>query len=187
MTPKYDVSVVLPMANSSIFVFPNTTAPARSKFFTASAVYAGTKCSSILEPQVVRMPFVHRLSLTATGTPASGPCKLPSAMAFCTSSARAKACASSTVTKPWISGSFSRMAHSASVTASATDTSPAFIFLPSAAAVKRVRLIASPFYPIVLGTINPDSFLSGAFDSASLLPSPFVTTSSRKTLFTAKT
>ena len=36
--PKQEVSVVLPMANSSMLVFPRITAPASVSRFTASAV-----------------------------------------------------------------------------------------------------------------------------------------------------
>ena len=36
--PKYEVSVVLPMANSSMLVLPRITAPASSSFCTACAV-----------------------------------------------------------------------------------------------------------------------------------------------------
>ena len=43
VAPKADVSVVLPMANSSMLVFPTIIAPASSSLFTASDVYVGMK------------------------------------------------------------------------------------------------------------------------------------------------
>ena len=82
-----DVSVVLPMANSSMLVFPTITAPAAFKLSTACAEYGGTKLKRILELHVVRRSFVQILSLTATGTPASAPVIVPSSIPFCTSSA----------------------------------------------------------------------------------------------------
>ena len=75
-----EFSVVEPMANSSIFNFPRITV---SDFFNSSithASYGGIYCSSIFEAQVVFIPFVHILSFTAHGMPASGfrflPCNL---------------------------------------------------------------------------------------------------------------
>src|SRR5439155_10866712 len=70
--PKAEFSVDDPMANSSQFVLPTTTAPARSRRATTVASYGGTNDSSIFDPAVVLTPRVHRLSLSATGTPASG-------------------------------------------------------------------------------------------------------------------
>ena len=53
VSPKYDVSVVLHMANSSMLVCPTMTAPASWSFTTASAVYVGTKFESIFDEQLV--------------------------------------------------------------------------------------------------------------------------------------
>ena len=82
VTPNADVSVVEPMANSSILVFPIITAPAFSRFKTASAEKVGTKLPKILEEQVVSISCVHILSLIATGTPASGPVISPASIFF---------------------------------------------------------------------------------------------------------
>src|SRR6516165_5696661 len=71
--PKAEFSVELPIANSSMFVLPTTTAPARRNDSTTVASYGGSQPSRIREPHVVAMPRVHRLSFSATGTPASGP------------------------------------------------------------------------------------------------------------------
>ena len=61
-----------PIANSSQFVLPMTTAPAASRRVTTVASYGGTKDSSMRDEAVVRTPRVQRLSLSATGTPTSG-------------------------------------------------------------------------------------------------------------------
>ena len=61
------------MANSSRLVLPTGTAPARRRRTTTDASYGGRQVSRIFDEQVVGIPRVHRLSLRATGTPASGP------------------------------------------------------------------------------------------------------------------
>src|SRR5438874_13628944 len=72
VTPNAEFSVDEPIANSSQFVLPMITAPAASRCATAVASNGGTKRSRIFEDAVVRTPRTHRLSLRATGTPASG-------------------------------------------------------------------------------------------------------------------
>jgi len=96
--PKAEVSVVEPMANSSMLVFPIITAPASFNLLTASAEKEGTKLESIFEEQVVSISSVHILSLIATGTPASGPVSLPSSISFCTLLASSNAFSLSIVT-----------------------------------------------------------------------------------------
>ena len=132
------------MANSSIFVFPRITAPAFCRLSTASDVNVGTKFPKILELQVVRRPSVHILSLIATGTPASGEVSSPASIFFCTSSACFSAPSRSTVTKLLTLSSFASMALRAASVASTTETSPAFIFLPSSTAVSCINDIKSP-------------------------------------------
>src|SRR6266566_4575410 len=70
--PNAEFSVDEPIANSSQFVFPTTIAPACSSFATTVASYGGTYVSRMSDPAVVVTPRVRRLSLSATGTPASG-------------------------------------------------------------------------------------------------------------------
>src|SRR5262249_33665257 len=70
--PNAEFSVEDPMANSSQLVLPTTTAPARSRRATAVASYGGTYDSRMRDDAVVATPRVQRLSLSATGTPASG-------------------------------------------------------------------------------------------------------------------
>src|SRR5262249_23047406 len=89
--PNAEFSVDEPIANSSQFVLPIMTPPAATTRSTAVAVYGGRQPSRIRDPQVVGTPLVHRLSFTATGTPASGPGSAPSATAASTASAAARA------------------------------------------------------------------------------------------------
>ena len=96
--PNQDVSVVLPIANSSIFVLPSRIAPAFLRFSAASAEYGGTNPLKILELHVVSIPSVQILSLIAIGTPASGPVRMPSSICFWISSACASAASSVSVT-----------------------------------------------------------------------------------------
>src|SRR3954467_8807507 len=77
--PKAEFSVELPMANSSRFVLPTTIAPAAVRRCTTVASYGGRQPSRIRDEHVVGMPRVHMLSLSATGTPASGPGSSPAA------------------------------------------------------------------------------------------------------------
>src|SRR5688572_13789244 len=67
-----EFSVDEPIANSSQLVFPTTTAPASSSRATTVASNGGTNDSRIRDEAVVLTPRVQRLSLRATGTPASG-------------------------------------------------------------------------------------------------------------------
>ena len=53
---KAECSVDEPMANSSMFVLPRSTAPGLAQPRDDVASYGGTKCSRIFEPQVVRTP-----------------------------------------------------------------------------------------------------------------------------------
>ena len=143
------------------------------------------------------------LSLIATGTPASGPVSSPASIFACTSLARFNAPSLSTVTKLCTCASRFSIASKAAVTASSTVTS--FFFYLSAefhgSQTHQTHLFSSLSlfhvharslshalpYEIVFGTLKPPSFFTGAFASVSALPSPFVTTSSRNTLFTGNT
>ena len=98
-----------PMANSSRLVLPTSTAPAARSRSTTVASYGGRQPSRIRDEHVVGMPRVHRLSLSATGTPASGPGSSPAATAASTASAAARASSASTRLKAWISASRASM------------------------------------------------------------------------------
>src|ERR1700722_961292 len=68
--PKKLFSFDEPIANSSMFVLPMETAPDAASFSTTAASYGGTKCSSMRDAHVVRMPLVQKISLCANGMPA---------------------------------------------------------------------------------------------------------------------
>src|SRR5438874_7137646 len=65
-------SVEEPIANSSRFVFPKRTAPAARTRAQAVASYGGRQFPRIFDEQVVRIPCVQKLSLSAIGIPARG-------------------------------------------------------------------------------------------------------------------
>ena len=64
------MAITLAILCNSLFIIQERLAS--SKRATAVAVYGATQCSRILLPAVVRVPVRHMLSLTASGTPASG-------------------------------------------------------------------------------------------------------------------
>ncbi len=69
---KAECSVEEPIANSSMFVLPSITAPVAFSFSMTVASKGGLKSFSMLEPQVVVIPFVQIKSLIARGIPVSG-------------------------------------------------------------------------------------------------------------------
>src|SRR6478752_5010271 len=87
VTPNAEFSVDEPIANSSRFVLAIGIAPASVRCWTTVAVYGGRHPSRILDEHVVGIPRVHRLSFSATGTPASGPGSSPRPTAASTASA----------------------------------------------------------------------------------------------------
>ncbi len=62
-------SVDDPMANSSMLVLPRMTTSAALSRLVSVASYGGIQPSRILEPTVVGMPSVVKMSLSASGTP----------------------------------------------------------------------------------------------------------------------
>src|SRR5258706_8547304 len=71
--PNALCSVDEPIPNSSMFVFPNGTAPAARSFVTAVASNGVTYPSRMRDPQLVVSVVVAMLSLIATGTPRRSP------------------------------------------------------------------------------------------------------------------
>ncbi len=69
---KADVSLEEPIANSSMLALPSKTKPSLLRRSITVASYGGTKFSSILEPQVVLIPFVHNKSFMIPGIPVRG-------------------------------------------------------------------------------------------------------------------
>src|SRR5690606_13893748 len=90
-------SVEPPIANSSIFVLPISTASAARSLSTTVALYGGTNFSRIREAHDVTSPLVQITSLIATGRPPSGPIVSPRARR--SSIARAEASAASAETR----------------------------------------------------------------------------------------
>jgi hypothetical protein len=64
-------------ANSERLAFARMMAPASRSFFTTKASSGGMEPLSTIEPPVVGMSLVSKLSLSTTGTPCSGPRSLP--------------------------------------------------------------------------------------------------------------
>jgi hypothetical protein len=72
------------------------TAPAARSFSTTWASYGGIQPRRIFEPAVVASPRVTSTSLSAIGTPPSGPSGIPAARRRSSSAAWARAPAPST-------------------------------------------------------------------------------------------
>src|SRR5579864_3032086 len=62
---KAEFSVDEPIANSSILVLPNRTAPASPSLLTTVASYGGTNPLRMRDAQVVSMPAVQKMSFKA--------------------------------------------------------------------------------------------------------------------------
>jgi hypothetical protein len=77
--PKAECSVEEPHGELVEVVLPITTAPAAARRCDHGASYGGRQPSRMPDEHVVGTPRVHRLSLSATGTPASGPGSSPAA------------------------------------------------------------------------------------------------------------
>ena len=122
--PKAEFSVDEPIANSSMLVLPTVMAPAAANRVTTVASYGGSQPSRIRDEHVVGTPRVQRLSLRATGTPASGPGSRPSATAASTARAAWRAASSVTWLKAWISPSDSAIRARWPSSTSTAETSP---------------------------------------------------------------
>ncbi len=128
-------SVEDPMANSSMLVLPRMTTSASLSLRVRVASYGGIQPSRIFEPTVVGTPTVVKMSLRASGTPASGPSFSPRSRLASTARAWARAPSRSTCRKAWTFSSVASMrARWASVTSTAVS-SPEAIFSAVAAAV----------------------------------------------------
>jgi hypothetical protein len=79
-----------------MLVLPSSTVPASFSRAAIVASYGGRQPSRIFEPLVVGTPRVTTRSLSATGTPASGPSCWPAARAASISPARRSAASAST-------------------------------------------------------------------------------------------
>ena len=73
---RRECSVDEPMANSSMLVLPRIDDAGLAQARGDGRVVRRHPASRIFEPQVVGMPLVAKMSLSASGTPASGPSSL---------------------------------------------------------------------------------------------------------------
>src|ERR1700729_1766597 len=118
-----------------MFVLPMRIAPAFLRRCVIVDSYGGCQSPRIFEPQVVGIPMVVNRSLTATGTPASGPSGSPALRLASTSRARARASSAATCRNALtLSSTAAIRSRCASVTSTA-ETSPAAIAADSSAAV----------------------------------------------------
>ena len=106
------------------------------------ASYGGHQPSRMADPQVVGMSMVVNTSLSASGTPASGPRSPPAARRWSTALAAARAWSAATCRNARTRGSTSSiLARCASVT-SAAVTSPSRIAAAISAAVSLVSSVS---------------------------------------------
>src|SRR3984957_14952394 len=118
-----------------MLVLPRRPAPAsRSRRVTVDS-YGGYQPSRIFEPQVAGAPTVVNRSLTATGTPASGPSGSPVARLRSTSRAWASPSSGFTCRNALTLSSTAAMRSGSPWVTSAADTSPAETAAASSAAV----------------------------------------------------
>src|SRR6478735_2296430 len=132
------------MANSSMLVLPRmTTSASRSSRVTVES-YGGRQPSRIFEPQVVGMPRWASTSLSASGTPASGPSLSPAARLASTAAAAARAPSVSTWRNAWTPESTAAMRSRCACATSTAVASPELIAVAVAAASRRIRSVATP-------------------------------------------
>ncbi len=84
-------------AHSAMFVLAMTMAPASRSLRTMNASSGGTLSASAIEPPVVTMSCVSKLSFTRIGTQNSGPSASPAASSASIRSARSRAAGLTTV------------------------------------------------------------------------------------------
>ncbi len=136
-------SVEDPMANSSMLVLPRMTTSASLRRLVTVASYGGIQPSRIFEPTVVGTPSVVKMSLSASGTPASGPSFSPRSRLASTARAWARAPSRSTCRKACtFSSTASMRARWASVTSTAVSSPEAIFSAISAAVSLMMSLLA---------------------------------------------
>src|SRR5215469_959221 len=141
--PNAEFSVDEPMANSSMLVFPRMITPASLSRLVTVASYGGRQPSRIFDPQVVGMSLVVSTSLSASGTPPSGPSGSPAARLRSTSSAAASAPTPATCRNACRRGSTATIRSRCAWVTSTADTSPEATAAASSAAVSRMSSGAS--------------------------------------------
>jgi hypothetical protein len=92
--PMWVLVPQLPIANSTVCVLPSTIMPALIKRSARVAVTGDTRLAHTFDPPVVTRPSRSTRSLSAIGTPWSGPTRWPERMALSAASAAIRASAS---------------------------------------------------------------------------------------------
>ena len=72
LRPNAEFSVELPIANSSMFNRPNSTAPASRSVRTTVPSYGERKSPRIFDEQLAGWPLAQNKSFSEIGTPSSG-------------------------------------------------------------------------------------------------------------------
>src|SRR3954469_2883574 len=132
-----------------MLVLPSITVPAACSRSTIVALYGGSQPSRIFEAAVVGTPLVAITSLTATGTPASGPLISPLSTLAAAESAPSRSTCRNACTRSSTASIRSRCACATST----AETSLLLILAARAAAVNRVRsdmsglLVQNPRHP----------------------------------------
>src|SRR5579871_64446 len=101
--------VIVPKANSCVFVLQSSTLPASRSLVTTVASSSGTHSASTREPAVVRTPCVAIRSLMPSGMPSNKRRSRPLASASSAFTASCIAVSSMTVTHAWMDGSHAAM------------------------------------------------------------------------------
>ena len=127
VAPNTRLNVFDPAANSGVLVLPMMIAPARRSRSASMPSASGMWSAKIVDPYVVRIPAVSSMSLTAIGSPCSGPSTSPRATASSAARACARAPSASSVTIAFSRGLTSAIrARCCSIT-SAADCEPSAI------------------------------------------------------------
>src|SRR5690606_16826559 len=114
-------------------------APAALRRCTTVASYGGTNSASIRDPAVVTTPWVQKLSLIATGTPASGPGSRPAATSWSIAAARSSADSAVTVVNALTAASVARIFSRCRLTTSTARQRPNRTPAASSAALSCVK------------------------------------------------
>jgi hypothetical protein len=116
--PMWVLVPQLPIANSTVWVLPSTIIPAAIARSARVAVTGETRSAQTFEPPVVTRPSRSTRSLSAMGTPWSGPTRWPERIARSAPSAAWRASSAYTAMKECNSGSRRSMRSSRAFTAS---------------------------------------------------------------------
>ena len=142
--PKAALALVIPNANSCMFVLPSTIAPAAFSRATAGASSVGTKDPSSGVPAVLGSPATWMLSFTAMGMPCNEPGVSPRRRISSSCRARSRAPCLSTEMKAF-SDAWRSIAASAWRTSRSLDNSPRIVaYCRPAMAGREAEAAANP-------------------------------------------